>query len=54
MAQHQDLDVFRRGGAGQQPQPTQEQAAEPVEQTYRHETRACTEAIPEARDVITS
>ncbi|MEU1598225.1 hypothetical protein ABZ468_36745 [Streptomyces sp. NPDC005708] len=54
MAQHQDLGVFRRGGAGQQPQPAREQAAESVEQTYRHGIRACAEAALEAADVITS
>ncbi|MGW6403595.1 DDE-type integrase/transposase/recombinase [Streptomyces sp. NPDC055134] len=38
MAQHQDLDSLRCGGAGQQVKPVQERAAKPVDQTYRHET----------------
>ncbi|MFE5021769.1 hypothetical protein ACFRAO_00175 [Streptomyces sp. NPDC056656] len=54
VAPDQDLDILRCGRAGQQPKPVQEQAAKPVDQTYRHENRARTEAAGETVDVITS
>ena len=52
--EHQYLDILGRGRAGQQAQPTEQEAAESVDQTERHVSQACTGGLASTFDVITS
>ncbi|MER5917088.1 hypothetical protein ABT124_43770 [Streptomyces sp. NPDC001982] len=54
VAQYQYLDVLGRGGPRQQAQPAEQQAAESVDQTERHDFQACVDGLTSAFDVITS
>ncbi|MET7541716.1 hypothetical protein [Streptomyces sp. NPDC005507] len=54
MAQHQDLDILGRGGPCQQAEPAEQEAAESVDQTERHDSQACVDGLANVRDVIPS
>lgn len=47
----QYLDILSRGGVGRQAQPAEQEAAESVDQTERHASRACADGFANTHDV---
>ena len=54
MEQHQYLDILSLGRAGPQAQPAEQEAAESVDQTERHDFQSCVDGLANTPDVITS
>ncbi|MEY9966834.1 hypothetical protein ABIA33_004899 [Streptacidiphilus sp. MAP12-16] len=54
LTEHQDLDVLGHGGARQQTQPAEQEPAEPVGETNRHDPQACGAGLAHTLQVITS
>ncbi|GAA3814506.1 hypothetical protein ACFQ0G_12850 [Streptomyces chiangmaiensis] len=53
LPEYKYLDILGRGGAGQQAQPAEQEAAESVGQTERHDSQACAAGLTSAFHVIT-
>ncbi|MGW0884655.1 hypothetical protein [Streptomyces sp. NPDC002671] len=54
LPEHQYPDILGRRGPRQQAQPAQQQAAESADQTERHDSRTCADALTSPFDPITS
>jgi hypothetical protein len=53
LPEYKYLDILGCGGAGRQAQPADQEAAESVGQTERHDSQACADGLTSAFDVIT-